>query len=260
MESLETITRVPKLILFDNDVCLTRIVDLPLSLGFNQFTGSKMEAAIVDRSAELVYRTVSPDNSSGSDISNPVLLQLRRLVECGYTQNEIKRIVRKLIARTYSRGSTMSQLMVYELGFSACEYYSCWVNNPEDTVATDKNTRNYLEKLKGVDIKLGVVTRGPRVWLNCVMQHLGLSEDFFCGGVRARDEYRGSKAVAVSELTDRLGIDPADTLFFDDEEHNLEAVRSVGVKSIKVDGPSFLPLLNKRVQEITKSRKAGTEA
>lgn len=115
----------------------------------------------------------------------------------------------------------------------AAELLECW-NEATADVKPVPGSPAALHAAAACGLKLGVVSSSPRSVIDSFLRRLGVSD---CVDPQARigaDAIRNGKPDPEGFLLGarRLGVDPADTLVFEDSQAGLLAARAAGMRSV----------------------------
>jgi len=95
---------------------------------------------------------------------------------------------------------------------------------------------DYLADAARLGLAVGVASSSPREWVGEHLERLGLAHHFTC--LSCFDEQDELAAKPAPDLylaaVERLGVDPDDTIAFEDSEHGVTAAKAAGLHCVAV--------------------------
>lgn len=93
--------------------------------------------------------------------------------------------------------------------------------------------RSLLEELKGLGFRLGLLTNNTRFWLEAADNKFGILALFDEVWSSASEEVTKPSPASYLRLVDKLGGDPAVSIFVDDREPNCQGAERAGLIAIR---------------------------
>jgi len=126
-----------------------------------------------------------------------------------------------------------------ELAIPRSDYLSyAFGMKPADYICFDKKTRKII---KGIEYKKCILSTAPRVWIDKVLDYMGLEKTF--SNIWSGDgDIRKPQEGAYRQVLEYFNIPVANTLMIDDEAKNLEVAKNLGIATVLIgqDRKSFI--------------------
>ena len=146
------------------------------------------------------------------------------------TTEEAKEILKKIFEQY---GNSISIGLEKEFNIDRHVYFNfVWDIDAEKHVQLCKDIFPLLQELKK-QYRLVLVSDAPRIWVNNVLQYLGVSEifgeDIFSGEGDVRKEFNN----AFLEIAKKIGVEPRECVVIgDQEETDIVPANKVGMKTV----------------------------
>lgn len=100
-----------------------------------------------------------------------------------------------------------------------------------------RGVREYLERARQLDLKLGLASSSPCTWVTGHLSRLGLLPYFDC--LRGADDVQITKPAPDLYLSvlDGLGLQPGEAIALEDSPHGVTAARQAGLFCVAVPNP-----------------------